>query len=90
MSTKNYLVQHNICIVENWPPQSPDLNVIEGLWGVLKEKIRQKNPKTKDELWADAQEGWNEILNKTITDLYDSLPRRVNEVLLRKGGNTKY
>jgi len=32
------------------PPNSPDLNPIEHIWKVLKDKIEKKSPQSKDEL----------------------------------------
>ena len=34
----------------NHPPNSPDLNPIEQIWALLKHKIEQKNPRTKEQL----------------------------------------
>jgi len=30
-STMKFLDQHKICLLYDWPPQSPDLNVIENI-----------------------------------------------------------
>lgn len=33
-----------------WPPQSPDMNPIENLWGHVKEKVAELQPKNIGEL----------------------------------------
>ena len=34
-----------------WPPQSPDLNIIEAVWDYLERKKLEKQPTTEEVLW---------------------------------------
>lgn len=89
-STTEYLDQKQIRILKNWPPQSPDLNVIENIWDYLKQKLDMKVTNTLDDLWTAAYDEFHKIPDEYIKRLFDSIPRRLTAVLSRKGGNTKY
>lgn len=59
--------------VLDWPANSPDLNPIENLWNILKQKVYNRNPKTKSELIAFTKEEWNNIEKKTLFSLVASV-----------------
>ena len=74
------------------PPYSPDLNPIEHVWKVLKERIgnRVDRPKNVDELWVVVQDEWSKIDINLINDFVDSMPDHVNVVYNAKGKCTRY
>lgn len=86
--TKNWLEQKNL-VTLIWPPQSPDLNPIEHLWGVLKRSVTGVSGGV-NELWQKVQLSWNEISPEMCKTLVESMPRRIQAVLEAKGGYTKY
>jgi DDE superfamily endonuclease len=75
-----------------WPAQSPDLNPIEHLWGVLKRRLaRHEHPPSGiHELWERIEDDWEAIPAEECQKLIESMPRRVQAVLKAKGGYTKY
>lgn len=89
--TINFLKTKKLKIME-WPPQSPDLNPIENLWGILKRRLNNyaEPPKTKDELWERAQDIWESIAAEECKKLVRSMPERLSQVISAKGGYTKY
>lgn len=89
-STSDFLARKKINLLPDWPPQSPDLNIIEHLWDYLKYQVNLRKPQTLDELWTVAQQEWNAIPREKIEKLYESIPRRVKAVLASRGGQTKY
>ena len=72
------------------PVASPDISPIENVWAIVKEKLTGKRFKTKDELWQSLQEAWNSITALQLMKLVESMPRRMNALIISKGGPTKY
>ena len=72
------------------PPFSPDLNVIENLWSIVKTKLREKHFTSKIELWYYLRLVWNRIESSVLHNLVDSMPRRIKKVIQAKGGPIDY
>ena len=89
-STITFLEDHGICLLSDWPAQSPDLNIIEPLWSDLKLQVSKKNSTNIDMLWNNCKEEWDAIPTSKIKNLYQSIPKRLKEVIRKKGSNTAY
>ncbi len=59
-STKSWLNDHGVGVLD-WSANSPNLNPIENLRGIVKRKMRNKRPKNADELKATVKETWASI-----------------------------
>jgi transposase len=83
----------DVCMqVLDWPSQSPDLNLIENLWRVMKVRIsaRRHHIKTESEMRAALQEEWDRLKPNLLYKLVASMPNRIKEVIAAKGGATSY
>ncbi len=67
-----------------WPANSPDLNPIENLWGIVKRKMRDTRPNNADELKATVKETWASIPPQQCHKLITSMPRRIEAVIKSK------
>ena len=77
-------------IFENWPPNSPDINIIENVWSLLKKRVFERRPKNIEELWAFCQEEFERIPLEYIQNLYSSIPDRLNKIVQCNGKNIKF
>ena len=59
-STKTWFDAHPITVLD-WPANSPDLNPIANVWGIIKRNMRDTRPKNKEELTASINEIWASI-----------------------------
>lgn len=73
-----------------WPSQSPDLNPIENLWKIVKDKLEPEKLKNKEELWEKIQEIWYAIPRSTCERLVNSMPKRCDAIIKNNGYATKY
>ncbi len=87
--TKSWFNDHGVTVLD-WPANSPDLNPIENLWGIVKRKMRDTRPNNADDLKAAIKATWASITPEQCHLLIVSMPRRIDAVIHAKGGPTKY
>ena len=68
--------QQNEWEVLEWPAYSPDLNPIENLWAILKQRLRKQTV-----FWENLEEKvyeiWNEIDADVVRNLYENYTNRL-------------
>jgi transposase len=87
--TITFLHNKGVTIIE-WPPWSPDLNPIENLWNVLKERVYSRFPQTMEEMEQFIREEHAAIDLTFISRLCSSMPRRLQLLLDNQGHKIKY
>ena len=82
---------HGITTMD-WPAQSPDLNPIENLWSIIKQRRAKKfgMPTTKIELIEQIFEIWGNIDSEIKKKLAESVPKRLNKVIENNGKQLNY
>jgi transposase len=90
--TQKYL-SDNFMPLLPWPARSPDLSLIEHIWDVIGRKLRteyHQPPTSLQALEVRVVEQWNAIPLQMVQELYDSMPRRIEQCILKRGGHTQY
>lgn len=77
-------------VISDWPPYSPDLNIIENLWGVLTTRVYEKPLKSVATLERKIKTCIAEVTDEEIQNLVSSYNHRLRLVIKAKGDNIPY
>jgi transposase len=83
--TKNWLVNFGVKVLDNWPPNSPDLNVIEHVWSWMTAYVNNKRPTNRNELKRYIRLAWQEIPQKVIQAYISNLPTVCKRIIDAQG-----
>ncbi|KAG0901251.1 hypothetical protein G6F33_013035 [Rhizopus arrhizus] len=91
-STMTWLQQNKVQYINDWPPNSPDLNPIQHVWHLLKLRLSlyERKARNIDELWERVDVEWNKLDKDVCRSYIDSMPDRIAAVIKSKGRFTRY
>ena len=84
-----------IDVWQDWPGNSPDLNVIENVWATLQGSVFEApRPRKRKKLIDRVKKTWNKLpqaylSNLALSNLANAFPKRINDVLDDEGCSTK-
>jgi transposase len=83
--TQKYLQRKKLVVFEGWAPHSPDMNVIEHVWALMKPLVAEAAPKTDDELVAACHAAWAAVPQATIDSMVAKHRRVLRAVEASRG-----
>lgn len=89
--TQAWFNAHPEIVRLEWPVKSPDLNVIENVWAQMVWNWPDGGFQNRQAIFLEAERRWEELRGTDyITKLYDSIPKRLNEVINMNGNWCSY
>ncbi|KAG1000984.1 hypothetical protein G6F27_013300 [Rhizopus arrhizus] len=83
-----WLQQNKVQYINDWPPNSPDLNPIQHVWHLLKLRLSlyERKARNIDELWERVDVEWNKLDKDVCRSYNDIKPDRIAAVTLYRHG----
>lgn len=90
-AVKKWFKDNNINVLD-WPSKSPDMNIVENVWASLTKKVYEggRQFETVHELQETLELEWEKFCQVEIQNLYNSMPKRIFELIKSKGDKTSY
>lgn len=80
----------SVSVLPNWPPNSPDLNLIENVWAWVQQEVDKMGCKSFEEFEAAVKSKLAAVPKQHLTNLWASMGKRLQAVIDAEGGPTKY
>ena len=77
-------------LLQQWPGNSPDLNLIENVWSWVDRRVNEKGCSTFEEYKQEVRTQFAAYPRSMLTSLYNSMPKRLEEVFKEGGRRIKY
>ena len=90
-SSKEWFTKNKIQLLD-WPANSPDLNIMENIWGILVRDVFKNGRQFSSisEIKKQLINSWAQISNNMLTNLVDSMKDRIFSLIEKKGEKIDY
>ncbi|GFW52491.1 transposable element Tcb1 transposase [Trichonephila clavipes] len=88
---QRFFVNHQIQLLP-WPARSPDHSPIGNMCFIVAQRLTQITPPaaTPDQFWQRVETAWSAVPQEHIQSLFESMPRRVAEVISNNDSYSGY
>ena len=76
--------------IVDWPPNSPDLNPIENVWGIIKGELQKENISKRSILINWIKEIYEKISYQHIENIVESFVTQLQRCIELEGDRTDY
>lgn len=80
----------SVQLLSPWPPNSPDLSLIENFWGWVQQQVDKQGCKTFEEFKEAVIKQIAGVPKQHLTHMWDGMRARLNDVVVNGGGPTKH
>lgn len=87
---KEFVVSRRLHPLSPWPSNSPDLNPIENIFGWMKRFVENEGPTSEATLKEAVNKAFEAIPDDHLAHLMDSIPKRLELTIKRKGARINY
>jgi transposase len=84
-AVQDWCVQHNVPLVQDFPPSSPDLNAIEYVWGWIKHKVEAANPQDQRSLERAVRAAWANLPQDIINSFIGHMTSVIRSIIANEG-----
>jgi transposase len=84
-NTMNWINEHAVTLLPQYPPYSPDCNPIELIWNQMSHAVNSMSPSSPKQLHDAIEHAWRDISQSTIQSTIDRLPSVLETIIERDG-----
>ena len=77
-------------VMPDWPGNSPDLNPIENVWGIVLDKVQKKGCSTFADFKRTVNREYGQLDRQVVKHIYESMPKRMQQCLASGGDKIDY